>query len=466
MIGSTVITARYAPYARVLGRSFLEHHPGARFAVLVADDVDGALELDDGFETLRPGDVGIDDAELHRRALAFDGQGLTCSMKAALLRHLLAHGEDVALLLDADSYVYGDLEELGGLAQRHGTIITPHSTVPHDDIDVDRMIIRTGAFNAGLLAVGRGARPFLDWWHARIARRCIPEPGTGVFNEQAWLDLVPGLFDHHVLRDPGCNASGFAMHYRDVVWRNGMPALPDGPLRHFHFLCGFDPHRPELLTTVPAIGAHWPSLKERPGLARLARDYAERLLAAGYDEARTAAAPFDRLPDGHETNRLMRCLYRDALIEADATEAPEPPNPWDAGTAPFLAWLNQPLGGPPPEASRYLLALWAERPDLMAAFPRVPGADSGAYLAWAATKSDADHDHIPAALAPARPEAAATAPAGPEATRALAAERDQLARDFNVLRGSRSWRLTAPARFAAGLLRAARARRRPPRTGA
>jgi hypothetical protein len=37
MIGSTVITARYAPYARVLDDSFLEHHPGATFAVLVAD---------------------------------------------------------------------------------------------------------------------------------------------------------------------------------------------------------------------------------------------------------------------------------------------------------------------------------------------------------------------------------------------------------------------------------------------
>jgi hypothetical protein len=463
MIGSTAITTRYAPYARVLGRSFLDHHPGARFAVLVADDVEGTLDMGSDFETLRPGDIGIDDAELHRRALAFDGQGLTCSMKAGLLRHLLTRGEDAAVLLDADSYVYGDLEPLGELARRHATVITPHSTVPHEDIDLDRMIIRTGAFNSGLLAVGQGALSFLDWWDARIARRCIPEPGTGVFNEQAWLDLVPGLFDHHVLRDPGCNASGFAMHYRDVVWRNGTPALPDGRLRHFHFLCGFDPHRPELLTTVPAIAAHWPSLKERPGLARLARDYAERLLAAGYDDARMAAAPFDRLPDGHETTPLIRRIYRDALIEADATGLPEPPNPWDAGTVPFLTWLNQPVGGPPPTLSRYLFALWAERTDLVAAFPEVPGADSAAYLAWAGTKANADHDHIPAALAPARPEAAPGASTGPDAAQALAAEHDRLAQDFEALRKSRSWRLTAPARVAARRLRAARAGRRPSR---
>jgi hypothetical protein len=318
----------------------------------------------------------------------------------------------------------------------------------------------------GLVAVGDGARPFLDWWDERTARRCIPKPGTGVFNEQAWLNLVPGLFDHHVVRYPGVNAAGFAMHYRDVVRENGSPTLPDGPLRHFHFLCGFDPHRPELLTTDPTIARHWPALQERPGLARLARDYAERLLAAGYDEGRAANAPFDRLPDRLATTPLLRSLYRDAVIEADAIGDQEPPNPWDAGSAPFLAWLNQPVGTGPSAPSRYLLALWSERPDLMAAFPEVPGADSGAYLAWAATKPGADHDHIPAALAPAPPAGDAVPVSGPEAARALAAERDRVARDFDLLRGSRSWRLTAPTRTAARWLRAARARRRPPSVGA
>jgi hypothetical protein len=462
MIGSTVITARYAPYARVLGRSFLEHHPGARFTVVVADDVEGTVEVDDGFEALRPSDVGIDDAELHRRAVMYDGQGLACSMKPALLRHLVDRGEDAALLLDADSRVYGDLEPLAELARRHSTVMTPHSTVPHADIELDRLIIRTGAFNTGLLAVGAGARPFLDWWDDRTARRCIPKPGTGVFNEQAWLNLVPGLFDHHVVRDPGVNATGFAMHYRDVVWEDGSPTFPDGPLRHFHFLCGFDPHRPELLTTDPTIARHWPALEERPGLARLARDYAERLLAAGYDEARAGAAPFERLPDGLASTPLMRSLYRDAVIEAEANGDPEPPNPWDAGMAPFLAWLNRPAGTGPSAPSRYLLALWSERPDLMAAFPDVPGADAGAFLGWAATKPGADHDHIPAALAPAPPDSGAAPASGPAASRALAAERDRVAGDFDRLRGSRSWRLTAPARFVAGRLRAARARRRLP----
>jgi hypothetical protein len=102
----------------------------------------------------------------------------------------------------------------------------------------------------------------------------------------------------------------------------------------------------------------------------------------------------------------------------------------------------------------------------MAAFPDVPGTDAAAYLAWAASKPHADDDHIPAALAPARPgipEAATSL--GPEAARELVSEHGRLARDFDALRHSRSWRLTAPARFAARRLRASRSRRHGPSAG-
>ena len=464
MIASTVITASYAPYARVLGHSFLEHHPGARFAVLVVDDSSGDVVVDERFIRLRPADLGIDDRELHRRAVMFDSQGLTCSMKPALLRQLLIQeGADAtALLLDADSCVYGDLRHATELAGRHDIVLTPHSTVAREDFDVEPMIIRTGAFNAGFVAVGAGALPFLDWWDQRTARRCVADPGSGVFNEQAWLDLVPGLFEHHVLTDPGVNVSGFGMHYRDVVWDGdrgaGVPALEDGPLRHFHFLCRFDPEFPEQLTGDPAVAQHWPAPSTRPGFVRLAREYAQRLMAVGYREARAAPAPFDALPDGTPLTPLIRRLYRDGVIEADRTGGSEPPNPWDAGISAFLSWLNEPAGGAPgtPEATRYLMALHAERADLILAFPDVPGADMPAFLAWAASKTDAEQDGIPAALAPPAQPAKAPRPWRPERTLTPAADHEHLARAYDTVLHSRSWRFTAPARRLAARARGAR----------
>lgn len=464
MIASTVITARYAPYARVLGRSFLEHHPGAPFAVLVVDDPRGDVVVDERFIRLRPADVGIDDRELHRRAVMFDSQGLTCSMKPALLRQLLAQGgpDATALLLDADSYVYGDLRHVAEPAARHDIVLTPHSTVARDDFDVEPMIIRTGAFNSGFVAVGAGALPFLDWWHQRTARRCVADPGSGVFNEQAWLDLVPGLFEHHVLRDPGVNVSGFGMHYRDVLWDAdgpaGVPALEDGPLRHFHFLCRFDPEFPDHLTGDPAVAQHWPAPATRPGFVRLARDYAQRLLAAGYREVRAVPAPFDTLPGGAPLTPLIRRLYREGVIEADRTGGSEPPNPWDAGISSFLSWLNEPAGGAPgtPQATRYLMALRAERADLILTFPDVPGADMPAFLAWAATKADAEQDGIPAALVAPAQRGEGARPWIPESTHALAAEQERLAREYDTVLHSRSWRFTAPARLLAARFRGAR----------
>lgn len=460
MVACTVITVGYAAHARVLARSFLDHHPDAHVAVLVADDVSGAFGAGEPFETLRPTDVGMGERELHRRATMYDGQGLTCSLKAALVARLLDRGESPVLLLDADSCVYGDLGPAAARAERHGLVVTPHSTDPHEDHALERMIIRTGAFNSGFLAAGPGARPFLRWWDARIARHCVPEPGTGVFNEQAWLDLVPGLFPHHVLRDPGCNLSGFALHSRDVVWRDGTPGLDVGPLRHFHFLCGFDPRRPHQLTTVPAIAAHWPALAERPGVARLAREYADRLLEAGHGAA--APAPFEHLPGGQPLTPLMRTVYREAVIAAEAEGGPEPPNPFaPGGPGPFVDWLNEPLGTAERSADgatpRFLLALRAARPDLIAAFPRVPGPDAAAYVAWARTKRSGDDESIPPFLIPAAADGAPVPAPAAGQVEALEAERHRLARELERLRASRSWRFTAPSRAVARRLR-----RRPP----
>ena len=42
----TIVSANYLPYARVLGASVREHHPDARFVVLLVDRVDGRFDPD------------------------------------------------------------------------------------------------------------------------------------------------------------------------------------------------------------------------------------------------------------------------------------------------------------------------------------------------------------------------------------------------------------------------------------
>jgi hypothetical protein len=82
----------------------------------------------------------------------------------------------------------------------------------------------------------------------------------------------------------------------------------------------------------------------------------------------------------------MRRAYREGLIAAEARSGDgEPPNPFAHGDGAFTAWLGEPrwLGS---SVSRYLAAVRAERADLVAAFPDVPGEDDPGFLAWAAGK--------------------------------------------------------------------------------
>ena len=51
----TIIARNYLAHARVLARSYSEHHPGQRLQVLVIDDRDGTLtQADELFDTISP----------------------------------------------------------------------------------------------------------------------------------------------------------------------------------------------------------------------------------------------------------------------------------------------------------------------------------------------------------------------------------------------------------------------------
>src|SRR5208282_5049801 len=61
----TIIAKNYVAYARVLARSFREHHPDSRCFTLVIDDVAGYLDpADEPFELITPDQLDLDGFEL------------------------------------------------------------------------------------------------------------------------------------------------------------------------------------------------------------------------------------------------------------------------------------------------------------------------------------------------------------------------------------------------------------------
>lgn len=384
MLACTVATVNHLPYARVLARSLGEHDPGSRLLVLVPDDPRREVGAGEPFEVLRPGDVGIGPAELGRRALLYDPVEFACSMKAPLLRHAVGRSSGPVAFVDADCLVYADLSPLVEAAVESGLALTAHSLSPiapgREPVEV--LFLQHGTFNTGVLAAAPNGLAAVDWWVERTARHCIHDHARGLTADQSWLALAPALFEYSLVTDRGINVMGWNVFDRDVEWSDaGVPTIDGGPLRCFHFAGAFDPHRPEAFGPSADSRDPWPPADERPGVTRVCRDYAARLLAAGYDRDRPRPFGYARLPDGPAIDPVMRETYREALLAAEDGDGPVPPNPFDESTTEaFLSWLASPGATGIP---RYLERARERRHDLREAFPALPGADEQRFLAWA-----------------------------------------------------------------------------------
>jgi hypothetical protein len=374
-----VIDRGYLPFARVLARSLAEHHPDVRLQVLMVD-ADGS-EGDEPFDVLAPEALGIAPRELHRRAALFDTQGLISSLRPLLIGHLLAAGGSV-LLLDVDMEVLAPLDDVWALAATAGVVLSPHAIAPvagRPGAWPEEDLLRGGTFNGGLLGVGPGGAPFAAWLAERTARDCLRDPARGLLYSQTWLNLVPALFGHAILRDAGVNAMVHNLRGLDLTWAGDEPSVAGTPLRLFHY-SGFDAADPAQLSR------HYPgetaTHDARPGLARLLERYAGRLRAHGWPQP--PSARWSTLPGGLRLDPVARAAYRDALLAAEAGDGEEPPDPFGPPGA-LVAWLRAPGADGVP---RYLARMRATRPDLAAAFPAVPGGDQAAFLAWAAGSTE------------------------------------------------------------------------------
>jgi hypothetical protein len=373
----TVITRSYLPHARVLADSLAEHEPRARLLVVVVDDLDASAAPETRFDTITPLELGLEARELHRRALLFDAQGLISSLRPLAVAHVLDRGAEAVLLIDADMLVLDPIRDLWRLARRDGVLLSPHVLRALEGEPGrwrEEVYLRAGTFNGGLLGIGTRARSFVDWISARVARDCVRDPGRRLLYSQTWLDLVPALFPHRVLSDPGVNVTAHRLFGADLGGSPTRPTVDGAPLRLFHF-AGFVPDAPDVLCRY--MDGPDGRLDGRPMLSELCRAYGERLSSAGWPDG--ASYAWSRLPGGLPVDDVMRGVYRGALAAAERRLCPEPPDPFDS-TDPerFVAWLQQ----PPEELSRYLLGLREQRSDLRQAFPAVPGAHTSRFLAW------------------------------------------------------------------------------------
>ena len=340
----TIVSRAYVPQARVLCGSFLRHHPDGQFWALLVDDARREIADDEEpFSVLRLEDLDLDLGEIHRMAMLF-GSRLIAAIKPWICEHLLGRAADHVIYIDSDFVIFASLDPLARAAREHGVALVPHvrEPIPVDGLLPDyTTILGVGTFNAGMFAVGRKGQPFLDFLKERLRRECRTDVPAMRVNEQRWLDFVPALFDHSVVRDPGFDVAPWNIHERHISKKGGHYLVSDQPLRAFHF-SGFDPRIPSVLSSRDYWERPRTPMSEEPDLVQLCNDYREALNAAGFDRHHEIPFAFDYLPNGSPIYGSLRSLYAKALHEAEAAGQPGPPDPFDpAQSTEFTEWFTK-----------------------------------------------------------------------------------------------------------------------------
>src|SRR5882757_1075080 len=126
----TIIAKNYLAQARLLARSFREHHPDVPFYVLVIDEVDGWLDgAQEPFELVTIGQLGIE--RFQDMAVMYDVLELSTAVKPWLLKWLLDRsGGGAVVYLDPDMRLYGPLDEMFDAVLDHGLVLSPHNLEP------------------------------------------------------------------------------------------------------------------------------------------------------------------------------------------------------------------------------------------------------------------------------------------------------------------------------------------------
>jgi hypothetical protein len=306
----TIVSPNYLAFARTLAESYLKHHPGHRFFVLfVADLSDATPFAGDSFTPVMLGEIGLSD--LRGEAMKYDILELNTNVKPTFLKYLLTkYALDAVAYLDPDIAVYAPLDPVFSELERGASIVlTPHMTTPIFDgrSPSEQKLLYDGTYNLGFAAFGSGAESMaaLSWWERRCIDLGYSEGRSGLFVDQKWMNLAPGLFkDVAILRDAGCNMAYWNLHER--VLDGDIVISPNGnvPLRFFHF-SGVVVQDPDVLSRHTDRF----TLESRPDLRALFAGYKSAVQANKKPGAEGMPYGFNTFSDGTTVTLLARRMY-------------------------------------------------------------------------------------------------------------------------------------------------------------
>lgn len=381
----TIIAKNYLALAKTLADSLHTFHPTLDFRTLIVDPFNPSINSAEVGKIIldSPSDF-LDAALLNELAYNYDITEFSTAVKAFYLEHLLQQGYDKVIYLDPDILVLQPFDPIFAALDDSNIVLIPHllDPIPLDGcLPSEISILQSGAYNLGFIGVNQSKETnrFLTWWKERLQKYCWNAPEKGLFVDQKWVDLVPGMFAGvRVLKQRGYNVAYWNLNARHLSEDKDTYLVDGEQLVFFHF-SGFNPDSPNRLSKHETRF----KVEKLPTLAKLLRHYAHLLKANNHDQ-------YKRLPYGYGTfsNNLPIDIISRYLLRNAQQAGKLFPTPHDVNAKPsFFKWLNSPAEGSNQQSNNqiltnYLLGLHQKRPDLQAAFPDVLGKHCQAYLAW------------------------------------------------------------------------------------
>ncbi|MDC8016210.1 hypothetical protein [Tahibacter soli] len=307
----TIASRNYLAYATTLMQSVAAQYPDApRYLILADRGEDDAALADAPFATIAAEALALPDFDAF--AFRYTIMEFNTAIKPYAFAELRRrHPGDGIVYLDPDIFVVEPLTEVeAALADGALAVLTPHLLAPVDD-DLqpgEREILASGTYNCGFVAIGahEDADRLIAWWADRLEFGALSDVAAGLFTDQKWVDLVPGLFpDVLVLRDEGYNVAYWNLSQRPVSRQGAHWYAGKRRIAFVHF-SGVDLDRPAQFSkhqnrhTRATIGK----------LRELYAEYLDRLAANGHAEHRTKPYAFGRFADGEPICDPVRAVYR------------------------------------------------------------------------------------------------------------------------------------------------------------
>jgi glycosyltransferase involved in cell wall biosynthesis len=386
----TIVAKNYLAQARVLMDSVKAQDPEYLRVVLLVDEVEGRFDPEaEDFAVVLSEDLGIPHSPwFHFKYSVLE---LSTAVKPFFLSWLFrTYGLQKVIYLDPDIRVYASLRGIGQALDDANIVLTPHLTRElNDDLQPGELqILRAGAYNLGFIAVR--AHPevdaFLAWWQSHLYDHCVVDLTRGLFVDQRWIDLAPGLFSGvRILRDDGYNVAYWNAAHRKLSWQEGRVLVNGKPLYFFHF-SGYDPHVPEVLSKHQ----NRISLQSRDDLRLICDEYRQHLAERGF--AVTSRWPYShaRFRNGVAIPDVGRHLLDEAPFLLNEISDPFS----DEGFARMLDLWNAPIsrsanGGQ--GVTKLAYRVYRLREDVQAAMPDIFGADHIRFLEWFLSSGTQEH---------------------------------------------------------------------------